>query len=68
MTGNVGKALSNASAVDAQLILSLLVWPEDCPDPRVVDAWLRRQEAGLQTDCKPTERDAAYTPSAIPLS
>ena len=41
MKGNVGKALTHASADDAQLILSLLVWPEECPDPRVVDEWLR---------------------------
>ena len=46
MSTNVGKALVNASADDAQLILSLLVWPKECPDPRVVDAWLRRQETG----------------------
>ena len=46
MSTGVGKALVNASADDAQLILSLLVWPKECPDPRVVDAWLRRQGAG----------------------
>jgi hypothetical protein len=27
----VGKALPDASADDAQLILPLLVWPEECP-------------------------------------
>jgi hypothetical protein len=44
MKSRVGKALSLASADDAQLFLSLLVWPEECPDPRVVDEWLRRQD------------------------
>ena len=46
MKASVGKALAHASADDAQLILSLLVWPEACPDPRVVDEWMRRQGAG----------------------
>jgi hypothetical protein len=43
MRGDVGKALADASADDAQLLLSLLVWPDECPDPRVVDEWLRRR-------------------------
>jgi hypothetical protein len=38
----VGDLLSAVSADDAQLILSLLVWPKECPAPRVVDEWLRR--------------------------
>lgn len=46
MRGDVGKALADASADDAQLLLSLLVWPDECPDPRVVDEWLRREAAG----------------------
>jgi hypothetical protein len=31
MRGDVGKALADASADEAQLLLSLLVWPEECP-------------------------------------
>jgi hypothetical protein len=47
MRGDVGKALADVpTPEDAQLLLSLLVWPEECPDPRVVDEWLRRQGAG----------------------
>jgi hypothetical protein len=38
----VGDVLAPASpAREAQLLLSLLVWPEECPDPRVVDEWVR---------------------------
>jgi hypothetical protein len=31
MRGDVGKALADASADDAQLLLSLLVWQDECP-------------------------------------
>jgi hypothetical protein len=37
----VGAVLADATSEEAQLILSLLVWPKECPDPRVVDEWLR---------------------------
>lgn len=46
--GAVGDVLAGASADEAQLLLSLLVWPEECPDPRVVDEWLRRQAGRLE--------------------
>jgi hypothetical protein len=39
----VGELLKDASAEEAQLVLSYLVWPRDAPDPRVVDKWLRRR-------------------------
>ena len=41
--------LGDATGEEAQLALSLYVWPEDCPDPRVVDAWVR-------ANCTPTPR------------
>jgi hypothetical protein len=42
---NLGTFLSEATATDAQLALSYLVWPGEAPDPRVVDEWLRQQAA-----------------------
>jgi hypothetical protein len=38
--------LAEATAPEAQLALSYLVWPEVAPDPRVVDEWVRRQGPG----------------------
>jgi hypothetical protein len=35
--------LVGASSKEAQLILSLLVWPNGAPDPRLVDVWVRKQ-------------------------
>ena len=46
MKASLGKALAHASADDAQLILSFLVWPKDCPDPRVVDEWATASGGG----------------------
>ncbi len=37
--------LKDATAAEAQLALSLIVWPSQAPDPRVVDAWVRRLHA-----------------------
>ena len=42
----VAAFLTDATSDEAQLALSFLVWPGECPDPRVVDEWLRRREAG----------------------
>ena len=38
---DVGKALADVTGEDAQLLLSLLVWPKDAPLPSVVDEWVR---------------------------
>ena len=37
--------LKDATAAEAQLALSLIVWPSQAPDPRVVDEWVRRLHA-----------------------
>ncbi len=37
--------LKTATAAEAQLALSLIVWPNQAPDPRVVDEWVRRLDA-----------------------
>ena len=42
--GAIGDVLAAATSEDAQLLLSLLVWPEECPDPRLLDEWLRTHE------------------------
>jgi hypothetical protein len=39
--------LVGASSKEAQLILSLLVWPKEAPDPRLVDAWVQGQGSEL---------------------
>ena len=36
--------MDGATPREAQLALSYLVWPKECPDPRVVDEWLRRSD------------------------
>jgi hypothetical protein len=38
--------LSEATATEAQLALSYLVWPKDAPAPLAVDEWVRRNGAG----------------------
>jgi hypothetical protein len=43
---NLRYCMDGARPREAQLALSYLVWPKECPDPRVVDEWLRRQGAG----------------------
>lgn len=43
MTRDYGAMLVGASSREAQLILSLLVWPNGAPDPRLIDAWVRQQ-------------------------
>jgi hypothetical protein len=42
----LGKLLVEVTSLEAQLTLSYLVWPGEAPDPRVVDAWVRRQGLG----------------------
>jgi hypothetical protein len=39
--GDVSGLLAESTAEEAQLILSLMIWPEAAPDPRVVDEWVR---------------------------
>jgi hypothetical protein len=39
--GDVSGLLAEATAEEAQLILSLMISPEAAPDPRVVDEWVR---------------------------
>jgi len=46
MTRDYGELLVGASSKEAQLILSLLVWPQGAPDPRLVDAWIQKQRWG----------------------
>jgi hypothetical protein len=60
MSPEVGKALAAASAHEAQLLLSLLVWPNECPDPRVVDEWLRRK--AVPHSCPKRPRRASEAP------
>jgi hypothetical protein len=48
--GAVGEVLADVTAEDAQLLLSLLVWPAEAPDPRVVDEWVRRHADVAETD------------------
>ena len=55
-------ALAEADADEAQLILSLLVWPKDCPDPSVVDEWVRRKEAGPVTAVSLAGREQTTRP------
>jgi len=43
--GSYGDLLVGASSGEAQLILSLLVWPHAAPDPRLVDEWVRVRAA-----------------------
>jgi hypothetical protein len=40
-TVDVRELLKDATASEAQLALSLIVWPKQAPDPRVVDEWVR---------------------------
>jgi hypothetical protein len=47
MTRDYGELLVGASSKEAQLILSLLVWPQGAPDPRLVDEWIQEQRSGL---------------------
>jgi len=41
LKGSYLEALAEASPDDALLILSLLVWPEEYPDPGLLAEWLR---------------------------
>jgi hypothetical protein len=48
---NVGDLLGTLEGKDAQLVLSYIVWPNECPDPRLVDEWLRRlAQRNIHTD------------------
>jgi hypothetical protein len=40
---SVGVVLADATAEEAQLLLSLLVWPKEAPLPGVVDDYVRRE-------------------------
>jgi len=44
MRRDYGELLVGASSREAQLILSLIVWPKGAPDPRLVDAWVRKKQ------------------------
>ena len=55
---NLRSFMEGATQREAQLALSYMVWPEQAPDPRVVDAWLRQAVLpGV-----PQEREAPNTP------
>jgi hypothetical protein len=43
--GVVGDLLGTLEGKDAQLVLSYIVWPGECPDPRFVDECVRREIA-----------------------
>jgi len=43
---SLGRYLSEATSLEAQLALSYLVWPKNAPHPRTVDEWMRRNGAG----------------------
>ena len=47
MTQDYAELLVGPSSKEAQLILSLLVWPKGAPDPRLIDAWVRKQRPEL---------------------
>ena len=40
---SVGELLGTLEGKDAQLVLSFIVWPGECPDPRFVDEWVRHE-------------------------
>jgi hypothetical protein len=40
----VSALLGTLEGKDAQLVLSYIVWPAEAPDPRTVDAWVRRKQ------------------------
>lgn len=40
---DVLEMLKDATAAEAQLALSLIVWPSQAPDPRVVGEWVVRR-------------------------
>ena len=52
----VSALLGTLEGKDAQLVLSYIVWPDECPDPRLVDEWLRRL---AQRNIHPNERGGA---------
>jgi hypothetical protein len=35
------EVLAEATGPEAQLLLSFYVWPQEVPDPRLVDKWMR---------------------------
>ena len=39
----VSDLLGTLEGRDPQLLLAFLVWPDECPDPRTVDEWVRRE-------------------------
>jgi hypothetical protein len=38
------KFMEGATSGEAQLALSYLIWPDEAPDPRLVDEWISRHE------------------------
>jgi len=57
----VSDLLATLDGPAAQLLLSLLVWPDVAPLPCVVDEWIRRQEAAN------SEPHAAFLVAALPV-
>jgi hypothetical protein len=41
----ISRLLRTLTPSDAQLLLSYLIWPRECPDPRLIDQFVR--EGGL---------------------
>jgi hypothetical protein len=50
---NIGEILRDANADEAQLALSLIVWLQEAPDPRIVDEWVRRELHAYSTPKRP---------------
>ena len=45
LSRRMSELLTEATPEQAQLLLATIVWPDGTPDPRLVDAWVRRRLA-----------------------
>ena len=52
--------LATLEGEEAQLLLSYVLWPDEYPDPRVVDEWLERLAA-----TPPVRRGSAAAAEAV---
>jgi hypothetical protein len=57
--------LEEATPEECQLALSYLVWPDEAPDPRLVDEYVRRQ---LVPHSCPKRRQRASNPNRMGTS
>jgi hypothetical protein len=62
---SVGELVGELEGEEAQLVPSFIVWPGECPDPRLVDEWLAREGSRASVAWEGLERPQRLQPGIV---